>query len=236
MLMRLFPRCLSRATAAVLLLLASLPARAAAPVFSDVPPSNPAYAAVQDLAGRGIVQGVAPGVFAPAQPLTRAQFAALLVRAEGWAGTPGPSFADVAPSDWFAGAVEAVAGQDVIEGTGPTTFAPNAPLTRAMVAALLPRAIGLRHVADDEAGTALPFSDAAAVPGWARGGVAVTTHLGLMPSAGGAFGPGAIVTRADAAMVVDRLLHLSPAAIGAEADRVVSAVHVVPDAADLVPG
>ena len=69
------------------------------PIFADVPPSNPAYAAIGQLAARGIIRGcdqsVAPPLFCPDDPTLRAQMAALVVRAMGWGGdTAANSFTD----------------------------------------------------------------------------------------------------------------------------------------------
>jgi len=46
-------------------------------------------------------------------------------------------FTDVASGDWFFGAVQYVYQQGIMTGIDETTFAPNAPLTRAMVVATL---------------------------------------------------------------------------------------------------
>jgi hypothetical protein len=46
----------------------------AAPPFGDVSPSDPAYAAINELASRGIIRGCDPeaGRFCPADPIARA--------------------------------------------------------------------------------------------------------------------------------------------------------------------
>lgn len=49
--------------------------------FSDVPPTNPFYKFIDRLAVLGITQGCAPNLYCPADPVTRAQMAAFLVRA-----------------------------------------------------------------------------------------------------------------------------------------------------------
>ena len=76
--------------------------------------------------------------FAPAQQVTRAEFAAMLVRlldlkAEG----PAP-FADVASSKWYAKAVSAQSG--IVNGTSKDRFTPDAPIKRQEMAAMLVRA------------------------------------------------------------------------------------------------
>lgn len=56
--------------------------------------------------------------------------------------TPGLPFTDVDEADWFAGAVEYVCEKGLMEGTGETSFEPDAGLTRAMFWAVLARAEG----------------------------------------------------------------------------------------------
>ena len=54
--------------------------------FSDVPADHPAYAAITELAARGIVKGYGDGRFGPDDISLRAQMAAMIVRAMGWSG------------------------------------------------------------------------------------------------------------------------------------------------------
>ena len=55
---------------------------------------------------------------------------------------PTHSFNDVRGENWFAEAVQFVFARNIMEGTSPTTFEPNAPLTRAMVVTVLYRMMG----------------------------------------------------------------------------------------------
>jgi alpha-tubulin suppressor-like RCC1 family protein len=64
------------------------------PDFSDVPPNHPAYEAVRQMAGRGVIRGYAdagcfqlgltPPCFGPNNTITRAEMAAMIVRGNGW--------------------------------------------------------------------------------------------------------------------------------------------------------
>src|SRR5262249_1278531 len=49
--------------------------------FLDVPPSNPFYAFIDEMAARQITFGCGGGNYCPGSPVTRAQMAAFLVRA-----------------------------------------------------------------------------------------------------------------------------------------------------------
>src|ERR1044071_9306923 len=65
--------------------------------FNDVPPSNPFYAFIEQMAVRGITAGCGPGVYCPSANVTRAQMAAFLVRGFGLAdpGPPDAAFGNV---------------------------------------------------------------------------------------------------------------------------------------------
>lgn len=122
------------------------------PVFADLPVGHPAHDAVQALVGRGVVAGYAgPGglrEFRPDEPVTRAQFAKMLV---GALGLPVPEGgyhpfldversgpADLYPDDFIAAAFSA----GLLWGVSldPPRFAPRASVTRRQVALVAARA------------------------------------------------------------------------------------------------
>ncbi|MBX5464048.1 MAG: S-layer homology domain-containing protein [Clostridia bacterium] len=213
--------------------------RAASPPFVDVDPAAYGWAlqAIADLYARGLMTGVDASHFAPGAPLTRAQMAVLLAR---WKGYPldgiGPAFADVPPGAWYYAAVEAASGNGLFSGVAPGRFAPGATVTRAMMATVAARALGLDRVARDLSGAALPYADAVAVPDWARGAVAVAADLGTMVGSGGLFRPGQPLTRAEAAVLVDRLLGVDGAAVAREGNRAVAYLNVESDRTELNVG
>ena len=219
---------LTAALAALLLAGAPRQLAAAAPSFPDVPPGSWAAADISALAGQGLLQGTGGGLFSPDLPLTRAAFAALLERlAQPPAGTVGPSFSDVPADAWFAGAVAAATGLGWMQGVAPGQFAPEAPVSRAMAAAAVINDLGLAHVAADEAGAALPYADAATIPAYAAGAVAVATHLGLLlGDPQGRLQPNAPLTRAEGAALLVRLEGVSAAQLQAEGARVAAVVDV----------
>ncbi len=117
------------------------------------------------LAALGIIQGVGPSTYAPDAPVTRAQFASILVRtfARGY-DTPLPPgivrFADVAVDSVHREAIGSLVRADVAAGTSPITFAPGRPLTREQTASFLTRAATILLAEDLVAlPTARPASD-----------------------------------------------------------------------------
>lgn len=185
-------------------LLATGPAVLAPPApFLGVAPGFWANPPMLVLMARGVLAGSAVH---PNRAVTRAQFAVLLARAAGWGRGAALPFDDVPRDAWYAPGVAAVAGRDVLGGTAPGRFSPEAPLTRAMTATALVRALGLSGAAAALAAAPLPYDDAATIPPWAQGSVGIASRLGLMSGADGAFSPSTPLTRAQAVAVLARLV------------------------------
>lgn len=68
---------------------------------------------------------------------------------------PSKSYKDVDQTQWYHNAVDYVLGNDLMKGTGKTTFSPDATLTRGMVVTVLGRMAGVKT--SDYTGTS--FSD-----------------------------------------------------------------------------
>ena len=198
------------------LLVPAAGALAAAPAFADVPQSYWAAQAIDALAAQGVIEGEADGLFHPNAPVSRAQFAAMVVRAEGLPTVSvGPRFQDVPPQNALYGAVETAAASGLMLGVTLTRFAPSVTITRAMAVAIAVRALGLAPVGQDLSGTPIGYRDAAQIPSYARGDVVVAQRLGLMQGVGGLFSPSGALSRAQAAAVVYRMLQVTPASIAA---------------------
>jgi|GEM_PF-3181164 len=173
--------------------------------FADVPAGYWATAAIKRLAARQVLDGVTADRFEPGRSVTRAEAAALLVRALGLpAPADAPAFADVPAGAWYAPAVAAAAAAGLIEGRGDGTFAPDAPISREEMAALAVRAAGAAAVG----GSAQPgYADEADIQPWAARYVHAAYAQGLMEGRdGGRFAPQAGLTRAEAAQLALRLL------------------------------
>ncbi|WP_018086054.1 S8 family serine peptidase [Desulfurispora thermophila] len=159
--------------------------------------------AVRLLAARGVVEGVAPGLFAPERPVTRAEMVVLLERLMGLSPVAAGEvqFKDVRPEDWFSGAVGAAVKAGYCTGYPDGSFRPDAGITRQELAVLLQRLAGF-----PQAPSGLPFADSNNVPNWARGAVGSVYMGGLMHGLpGNKFAPAELVTRAQAAVALLRL-------------------------------
>lgn len=89
---------------------------------------------------KGWMVGVSSSRFVPDSPLTRAQGAAILVRALGLENTSpktGFPFHDVPGSHWARKYIHLAKEKGIISGMSATRFAPDSPLTREQMAQML---------------------------------------------------------------------------------------------------
>ncbi len=114
--------------------------------FADVPPSNPFYAFIEEMAVRGITLGCGGGNYCPTAFVTREQMAAFIMRAVGLPNPPLPAtqrFTDVSPSNPFYAFIDQMALRGVTSGCGTSTYCPTSFVTRSAMAAFLVRGFGL---------------------------------------------------------------------------------------------
>ncbi|MBC7324345.1 MAG: S-layer homology domain-containing protein, partial [Moorella sp. (in: Bacteria)] len=175
--------------------------------FADVTPGSFGWArdTIETLAGAGIVAGVDGTRFEPGRPVTRAEFASLLVKAlhlQGKADATIP-FKDVKKGDWFSEAVAAAAEAGLVKGYVDNTFRPEKSITREEAAAVLVRTLNLPATTEQQ----IAFQDQAKVSSWARTSVAAAAAHGLVKGfPDGTFRPAATATRAECAALIYRLL------------------------------
>lgn len=114
--------------------------------FSDVPSSHPHAAAIDDLVNRQILSGYDNGAFRPDEPLTRQQFAKIIVLAGGYPVSESDvcPFDDVERSDsstlYPDNYVAVCAAKGITTGRTPTSFDPYSFMTRYEVVTMVVRA------------------------------------------------------------------------------------------------
>ena len=183
--------------------------------FTDVE-NHWAKSAVNDMGSRMVVTGVGNGSYEPGRSITRAEFATIVVRAMGLAkGTASSSFSDVSPDDWFNGYVDTATAYGLIAGYSKVAYGPNDTITREQAMAILARAMkitGLNvSLTDSEINALLAkYKDGADVSGYAREAVAACIKSGVIAgSSADLLSPKAYVSRAEVAVMVQRLLQKS---------------------------
>lgn len=190
-----------------------------AAVFPDVPEDYWAYGSIERFVRRGVIDGKPGGTFAPEEEVTREQFAKMMALAFY---LPLPQvteapFADVPADSWAAPYTaackayintEAHINTQTERATLVRHFRPQDPATREEVAAALLRVMGLEEYdgADLEYAKT-KFSDADAIDPAMLSYVSLATQLGLVTGyPDGTFGPQRGVSRAEAAVLLERAL------------------------------
>lgn len=167
---------------------------------------------IEYLVDQKIIEGVTPTQFEPDRSITRAEFAALVVRSLGLTTVAsGTSFNDVDTSAWYADTVSAATYAGLINGYEDNSFRPAAPVTREEMTAIAIRALSYAQVA-----TTVPasrqnellsqFKDADQIV-WAHKEIAAALNAKIINGmTEDTFSPTGTATRAQAAVVVKRFL------------------------------
>lgn len=169
--------------------------------------------AINDMASRKITTGYEDGIFRPEGNITRAEFAAIIVRALGLkAGDGARAFGDVKASDWYAGYVETAADYGLIAGFSDGTFLPDAVITREQAMVIIERAMAITGIdialSDEETSSLFSeYTDAAGISGYARKSMAACLKTGVLSgNTDGTLAPRENLTRAEVTVITRRLL------------------------------
>lgn len=176
--------------------------------FADVN-NHWAKGEIERLASRLILNGYAHGKFAPSESVSRAEFAAMLIRSLDLQpnDSAAATFSDVPSGVWFAAPVAAAAKLGLIQGFEDGTFHPNAPITREQMAVMTARALKVLDANIAEGQTVVTFKDAASISAWAKEAVEQLNASGIMKGKGtNSFVPATNTSRAEAAVILSRLL------------------------------
>jgi hypothetical protein len=113
-------------------------------VFSDVPPSEYYFDAVNLLKQKAITSGCGPTTYCPASDITRAQMAVFLVRSvigsDNFTYTLTPYFTDVPATAFGFPWIQKLRDLNITEGCATNLFCPDDPVTRAQMAVFVIRA------------------------------------------------------------------------------------------------
>lgn len=156
--------------------------------FADMPDADAwSHAGLDYCIAAGLMHGMTPVTVAPEALATRAQVVQLLWAAAGSPKTTGPlPFTDVAPGAWYYDAVHWAYRTGLVSGTSPTTFTPDAAITRQDFTVILYAQAGRPAMI----GTALAaFPDAGQVAGYAYAALTWAVEQGLIGGVGTQSGP-----------------------------------------------
>lgn len=181
---------------------------ASAPVFKDVEKVAWAKEAIASLAAKGIINGVDGSNFAPAKPVTRAEFVTMLVRALNLnaSGAIG-KFNDVKQGVWYSGSIAAAVQAGIVKGSGSGKFEPGREITREEMAIMIVNALKGQLQPIDKNATLQKFADKSKIAPYAQEAVAQLTRLGIVNGVDAEkFAPKDIASRAQAAVIIYRML------------------------------
>ncbi|BAU27893.1 carboxypeptidase family protein [Aneurinibacillus soli] len=200
-----------RKKSASLLLAACLATSLAAPVsaarFSD---TNVPWMkdAIDNMASIGAVTGYSDGTFKPTRRITRAEFITMVNKTFNLTDASFQStFSDVSTSSWYYQQVSLAKTSGYVSGYPGNTFLPNRLVTRGEAAAMLGKLLGF----SSSGSTSSSFLDASAIPSWARTSVSSLSAKGIMNGYNDrTFKPNNYITRAEAAVLLNKARSFSP--------------------------
>ena len=168
-------------------------------------------AAIESLAARGIITGKGSGKFDPDATMTRAEFAAIIVRALGLTPQTSNAFTDVAPSQWYAPYIGTAHAYGIINGVGGGKFNPGGTITRQEAAAMVARSAKLcgmdTALSEGEQRDILaPFADYMTVSSWARESMAFCYGAGILDGSDLNVNPTRPILRCEIAQMLYNLL------------------------------
>jgi len=159
-----------------------LPALAAG--FNDVQSDYWAYGPIQSLAQQNIITGYLDNTFRPDNPVSRAEFATMIIKAINRENTPVTStfnFKDLSSSFWAYNNIQRAYSLGLISGFPGRLFKPNDYILRVEVISILSKASQSGLMSDTEAGEILnKYYDAAKIPEWAVISVAKAAKSNLI--------------------------------------------------------
>lgn len=164
---------------------------------------------VELLASKLIINGMSETAFAPEKSITRAQFAALVVRGLGLSKSSEASpFIDVAHTAWYSGDVNAALQAGIISGFGDGTFRPDEEVTREQMAVIIANAMQATSTSvQADISKLSAYKDQATISPWARGSMTQAVEAGIIKGVTvDTIEPTEQATRAEAAVMLKRFL------------------------------
>lgn len=142
--------------------------------FSDVATGHWASQFIVSLASRDIIAGFPDGTFRPDEPVTRAQYAAMVRQAFSQSRVrSATTFVDVPANYWAISAINEAYSMGFLSGYPGNVFRPNQNIPRAQV--LVSLANGLSYRASS-ASSVQYYRDAGAIPDYAIASIAAATE------------------------------------------------------------
>ena len=172
--------------------------------FTDIDQSAWYHDGVHYMIENGMMNGVGNGMFEPNGSVTRAMLVTILYRQAGSPSVEGKTnpFIDVKPNKYYTNAVIWAFQNGIVNGTTPTTFEPEEPVTREQIATILYRREGTPEVKQDLSA----FVDTDQVSNYAHAAMQWAVAEGVIKGDGNRLNAKGDATRAEIATMLMRYL------------------------------
>lgn len=166
------------------------------------------------LSERGVIEGKTLERFDPDGNLTRAEFMTLIYRVLKLKPIDDKplAFKDVKVGSWYYQYIKAAFDNKIIEGTSPTTFSPNAKVSRETMVVILMRILNDKEITFTLEKTdkdLLMYKDSDKISNWAELDMFYAVRYGIIKGrTDSTLNPRDFATRGEAAEIVKRLFDL----------------------------
>ena len=170
--------------------------------FKDVKDSSWASESINRMSEKGYTGGFPDGTFRPGANISRAEFAAIINKINGFTEQEESEFSDLSSSHWAYGEIKAAVKAGYVGGFPDSTFRPNQPVTREQAAAILNNIYKFENSAQS-----VTIKDLSKASPWAADSVLKAISAGAMGGyEDGTFLPKKPVTRAECIVILDRIV------------------------------
>lgn len=162
-----------------------------------------AYSQISNFMNKGYINGYPDGTFRPENSITRAEFVKILNKTFNLRNGSGKVFNDTV-NHWAKKEIDIAVTNGVCNGTSPTTFEPDTPITREQAAKMISN---YKHIADSYHNRIDGYGDGWSVSSWAKDAVESILEAGYMNgyAEDNTFRPLKNITRAEAVVMLGRV-------------------------------
>lgn len=177
--------------------------------FADVSKEHWAHDSIEMLYEKGIVNGTGETSFSPEKTVTREQYLSMLVRAFDFtAENADAEFSDVEKDSWYFDAVAVAQSLGICGGYEDGSFGIGKEITREEMAVMAYRSALLAQISVDASDENIEWKDSGEISHFAYDAVAALNNAGIIKGISeDKFSPKTTTTRAQAAVIIQRLLN-----------------------------
>ena len=174
--------------------------------FTDVKENDWFYDSVKYAYENDLMKGISNTEFAPDSEVTRAMFVTVIYRMENEPQTGKYAFTDVESGSYYESAVAWANENGIVSGISEDCFAPNEPITREQMAAIIYRYAAFKGY-DITTSSNTSYTDNDNISDYAKDAVIWAAEKSVMTgNTDGSFSPKSNTTRAQAASVFMRMV------------------------------